>query len=400
MGLYTPVLDSSLSYYQRIKYTIAWRLLFLFIVAFAILSAIFIGYHTKAAFIYFIVFCLSLFTLLYVKLSKNYIFIYQVFSVSASILVIYSLNTLDNTLHYSDLIWIVAIVLFSLVGLGIKWAIFFIGLHLLSIVYFYLWVLNSNIQKLTVLSFPEKLGLMIEVIFAIGIISYLLYEYLRLKEHSVNELKEANIELEKQNLLIATKNNENEILVKEVHHRVKNNLQIVVSLLRMQANELKNEEAQKSFEEAMGRIMTISLIHQKLYNEKSLALIDFKSYFEELINDIKALHKTETNMSISYDSNLESIGMKTVVPVGLILNELITNSIKHSKGDQLNIEIIFSHLENDSFKITYKDKNKWHTVGNNPGFGIELIRMLTDQLEGSIEKDDLQYEFTFKKINL
>lgn len=402
MQFLTPNTDSLSSYYDKVRYIIVWRLVLLFTLVFFVLSALFSQINLQGFIIYFTVFCLSLFTTIYIKKTGRFLFAYWVFTFSASALVTYSLNTLDSTLHYSDILWIIAIILFAYVGLGKKWAFGFTIFHTISMIYFVIFVLNGNIVKLTTLGVTEKIGVSIEILFGIVVISYLFRLYQNFKDYSEKELQDVNQELAIQNKIVHSKNTENITLVKEIHHRVKNNLQIVISLLRMQSQEVESIETKKHFSEAINRIMAISLIHQKLYEEKHLSNIRFRAYFEELCSDIKQLHNNRIEIKLSYNSDLTEIGLKTIVPLGLLLNELITNSLKHAFKNESNgsITIFFSELNDDQIVLEYSDTGVWQNESNEgSNFGSELITLLSEQMEGNFERLNSTYKFQLKNID-
>ena len=160
-----------------------------------------------------------------------------------------------------------------------------------------------------------------------------------------NEALKAEISQRKkaqENLTISL--NEKELLIKEVHHRVKNNLQIVSSMLELQSTYMKDKQAIMAFREGQNRVSTMALIHEKLYRSGDLARIKFTDYIEELTSNIFA----------SYGVNSDKIGLKinvgdvsfdvnTAIPCGLIINELVSNSIKHAFPDgrtgEINIKL-------------------------------------------------------------
>lgn len=402
MRLFTPTFDDTISEIDKARYLIAWRLLFIFMCCFAFLTFAFRHSSAVAFGIYLFVFLLTIVSILYVHFTKNWVAPYYIFSFSASFLLTYSIQYLDNTLHYPDFFWMIATILFAFIGLGKRWAVFFIVYHSAMISYFFLFTFNRNLSAAPLLSTGELFGLMIEMIIGLLIISYLLYMYLQFKDLYENQLKLQNEHLENTNKLIEIKNRENLTLVKEVHHRVKNNLQIVISLLRMQANDIDNPEAKKHFSEAVSRIMTISMIHQKLYEQKNLSEIDFQSYLESLIQEVNQLHDSQITPKITIDPSINEIGLKTIVPLGLIINELITNSIKHKPGDKNPIvELKFCYSDKTMINFEYIDNGIWKEKieGERFNFGLELISILTEQMEGSLLREGTHFKFELKNLD-
>ena len=266
-------------------------------------------------------------------------------------------------------------------------------MHVISLVAFILFGLNTHLELVRPLTGLELLVVAIEMVFAFFIMTYLIFENIRYHNHVGKELQQTN-------QLLAQKNNENITLLKEVHHRVKNNLQIVVSLLRMQNAETESEEAKWQFNEAINRIMTISMIHRKLYQTGELSRLEFNKYINGLVDDIKSLHTTSTRIKIDLTSNLEELDLKTVVPLGLIINELITNSIKHAFADKEEgtITISFTKDLDNSVVLNYFDSGTWKDPDKN-GFGLELLSLLTDQLDGTFQRNQSLFRIEFPIID-
>ena len=214
-------------------------------------------------------------------------------------------------------------------------------------------------------------------------------------------VQEKTLELAQANEILQNQNKEKEILIKEIHHRVKNNLQIIISLLRLQMTEVKNLEAKEHFSEAINRVMVMSSIHQKLYQEKDITKFSLKEYIEELSADLKMFFIEEFEISFKISVKYDSIDLKTVVPLGLILNELLSNSFKYAFIEKETGKISITIEKNlNGFSMIYSDNGKWKGISDeNSGFGLELIDILTEQLNGSKnlkkETDETVYEFQF-----
>lgn len=178
---------------------------------------------------------------------------------------------------------------------------------------------------------------------------------------------------------------QNEILLKEVHHRVKNNLQIVSSLLRLQAAENSNDKVIGQFEEAIGRIRSMALIHEKMYVNEDFASIDVNSYITSLVDDISKSIHTDCTVELKLSTEVRQIDIKSIVPLSLLLNELITNSIRHGFENMQSACIEISMEEaGDTVLLYYSDNGNWKE-GVQSGFGLELINTLVEQLHGTYE---------------
>ena len=131
---------------------------------------------------------------------------------------------------------------------------------------------------------------------------------------------------------------EKEVLLKEIHHRVKNNLQIITSLLYLQSLKIDDEATQEIFKDSQNRVKSLALVHEKLYQSKDLARIDFSDYLKNLSNFIFTTYKTNVpNLRIDYDLDEVFLSVEVSVPLGLIINELLSNALKYAfRGNQMD----------------------------------------------------------------
>jgi two-component sensor histidine kinase len=189
------------------------------------------------------------------------------------------------------------------------------------------------------------------------------------------------------------KNQENELLLKEIHHRVKNNLQTVSSLLSLQSESISDKGAFDAVQESKNRVTSMALIHQKLYQGENLAAIEMRDYFETIGKAIiDSFGKKAEHISLKVEMKDVELDVDTAVPIGLITNELITNSIKHAfpNKQEGRIFISLSQEENGLLKLNITDNGQAasneSTVKKEKGFGTLLIQLLTTQLGGKLEK--------------
>jgi two-component sensor histidine kinase len=179
---------------------------------------------------------------------------------------------------------------------------------------------------------------------------------------------------------------EKEILIKEIHHRVKNNFQLVITLLSYESSKLQNKEVADFLENGTGRIVTIALIHENLYQSENWGYIDFKVYIEKLIrNIIKSLADAK---DVIYAIDVDEIFFEkqVAIPLGLITNELIVNTIKHNykQGNEIKFSLSLHEVDLKHYQLIYKDPQSTMTAKDSKkgSFGIELIQLLTTQLKG------------------
>ena len=192
----------------------------------------------------------------------------------------------------------------------------------------------------------------------------------------------------KQNKLLKKKNKENEFLLKEIHHRVKNNLEIVSGLLALQSAEIDDPKVFNAMQKSKHRIQSMSMVHQKLYQEKSLSSIEMKAYFEELANYVVNVFDAGNRITVFFDMDTLELDVDTAIPIGLIVNELVTNSLKYAfPNNQKGIIKIGLKKEGSQLFLKVSDNGigkseKEAYIGT--GFGTKLIQLLTRQLEGKM----------------
>ena len=207
---------------------------------------------------------------------------------------------------------------------------------------------------------------------------------------------------EKEKLL-----HDKEILLKEIHHRVKNNLQTISSILMLQSSGLKDDEAKKAIKESQSRVRSIALVHQKLYQNEGIEKVELNAFVKDLTVQIKSLfnqHKQTVNIDIHIPETHLLIDI--AIPLGLILNELLTNSYKYAFNDNDKAEIKIELQETEKNDITkrvvllYKDSGKGFnfSIEKPTTLGLRLIHVLSKQIGATIEYNNSNgslYKFSF-----
>lgn len=199
---------------------------------------------------------------------------------------------------------------------------------------------------------------------------------------------------------------EKEALLREVHHRVKNNMQIIISLLHLQSYHVKDDYDRKIFRDSQDRVKTMAMVHEKLYASRDLARIDFTDYIRSLASELFASYKVGPNIKLEINGTEVLLDIFTAVPSGLIVNELLTNSIKHAFPNEKEGKIFIKLRKTDkTYHITIADDGIGLPVDidfkNTKTFGLQLVNMLMDQLDGTIEinqKDGTELKITFKEL--
>tara|TARA_R100000908_G_scaffold59878_2_gene36770 strand:- start:7098 stop:8993 length:1896 start_codon:yes stop_codon:yes gene_type:complete len=197
---------------------------------------------------------------------------------------------------------------------------------------------------------------------------------------------------------------EKEVLLSEIHHRVKNNLAIIAGLIELQNNEIEDQRLQDILYETQNRIYSISGVHELLYNTDSFTDITFEEYAVKLVDRIQRMfQKNDQKVNIEYDFGSILFNINQAIPLGLLLNELVTNSFKHAFKDveQGKIEIFFSQNAN-TIHVKYKDNGQGFddkVFLQSKTLGITLIKTLIDQLgaDYSISTENgFYFTFTFE----
>ena len=195
--------------------------------------------------------------------------------------------------------------------------------------------------------------------------------------------------------LIRASLNEKETLLREIHHRVKNNLQVISSLLNMQASSISDQATLEIFKESQNRIRSMALIHEKLYSSRDLAEIKFDDYLKNLTNYLLRTYRINVH-AIELSINVESdifLTVDTAIPCGLIINELLTNSLKYAFSDDRKGKIHISLCRDANKKYSLKVRDNGVGIpdhiklSNSETLGLQIVATLTRQLDGEVELD-------------
>jgi len=184
---------------------------------------------------------------------------------------------------------------------------------------------------------------------------------------------------------------EKDMLLQEIHHRVKNNLQVIYSLLRLQSRFIQDEKSQEIFKETQNRIRSIAVLHEKLYRSKDLGRIGFADYVISLVKDLFHSYGTDTNQ-VNLNVNIENIylNIETAIPCGIIINELVTNSLKHAfpSGKKGNITIEAFKDAKEKITLIVKDDGigipSEIDLDDIESLGLQLVQYLTNRIKGEI----------------
>ncbi len=232
---------------------------------------------------------------------------------------------------------------------------------------------------------------LLAVVFAwlVGVSNRLLVESsLRTEQLAVakQNLEKTNRELRETML----SKEEKEVMIKEIHHRVKNNLQIVKSLIRFQMDQVKDPPTLELFNECVNRVSAMALVHEQTYLSKDLANIDVNTYLTHLTRDLCYAYTIDIKLDLDIRINIPTLSVDTLIPLGLLINEVISNSLKYAfKGRDRGT--IMVHLDGDDHAMNLRigdngvglpDRSKWERHNS---LGMDLIHTLAGQLGTSVE---------------
>ncbi len=243
--------------------------------------------------------------------------------------------------------------------------------------------------------------LIIAVVILSGVYGVYLMRTIPIKKKN-RDLECINIELGREmqeraraEALIRDSLSEKEIMLKEIHHRVKNNLQIISSLLSLQARRVENEAFRRQFKDSQDRIRSMALVHEKLYQSDNFSGIDFGDYIKDLVNGLFQAYRLERNR-IRLETDIDKIVLSVdkAIPLGLVLNELVSNAMKHAFTDSRQsdgvIKVVFQKNEADGqLQLTVSDNGKGFpedlNIAQSSSLGLKLINILIEeQLKGEL----------------
>ncbi|MBS7229605.1 ATP-binding protein [Flavobacterium psychroterrae] len=262
---------------------------------------------------------------------------------------------------------------------------------------------NTNTQNVTRIRYD-----FIVISGLLFIILGLLFRLKKSKKKSHQILQSKDNEIGKRNEALNKLYAEKEWLLKELHHRVKNNLQIVISLLNTQSAYLENKDALLAIQDSQHRMNAMSLIYQKIYESENLEIIDMCWYIPELVNYLKGVFNTDKKISYKLDIECVDLDISKAIPLGLILNEAIINAIKYAYPEtvQGEVNIRLKKIEDEMYQLIISDNGvgvpDHFELKNRNSLGMNLMHGLSSQVDGTFNiesKNGLTITINFKAKN-
>jgi len=249
-------------------------------------------------------------------------------------------------------------------------------------------ITTAEKNKQTVIIWGVSIGLILIITFAVII---------------WNRLRITN----SQKQVIQNKNKENELLLGEIHHRVKNNLQVISSLLSLQERNITDETAKAAILDGKERVQSMGLIHKMLYQQNNFSGINMSEYIEKLISGLlDSFGKSSDDFELNYNIKDINLDVDTAIPLGLIINELVVNALKHAyaKTNEPRVNINLQEVNNQLvLQVEDNGTGEVNDVQSSESFGMKLVNSLSRQLSGTIDleqRDGLRFKIAINDYKL
>ena len=397
---FTPPKLHTTDYVHEAKYILAYRLCLFLAVTIGLLMGVLFIYNVVAVLVSAVALVAVLFAIYFIRKTGNYFIPTLIFNLIGAASCQATFYLINDQPHVVDLLWIVINILFAFLVLGQRWGLGLSIFHAVSATIYYTFFMQHQLDMMGALTDAQTYSISTNMLLCFLIISYLSWQNIKTNDLAKKQLNLAQDVLQDQYNIISKQNEEKTVMLKEIHHRVKNNLQIITSLLRLQARELENPEAIAKFKDATHRVIAMSMIHEKMYQSDHLSTLHMKEYLHDLSGDLVTSYQSGYPVKLHIECDVDSIGLRSIVPLALILNELISNSLKYAfdEYDNCLISLSFLRYGENQCCLTYKDSGTWKAPSRRDSFGLDLIDSLTDQLEGTMKMDtfpETRFEFIF-----
>lgn len=396
-----PVIGNAETIYEQTRYKLVLRMCLLFSILISMVALLNLAKprYTIVPDLFAVSLCLSAYFI--IRKTKKYRTVGLIAAIGSLIIILTVLFAVD-AIHYTTPMWMVVHVMFTFIVLQKICGLVSLLINFTALFIYVYFFLPGNLRAFGDFDRYDAFLYVIEFAILAVAIGYTLYVFINATKRSETQLMYINSTLNDKNALISRQKAEMEVMLKEIHHRVKNNLQIISSLLRLQArSEQVSEES--VYHEAVNRISAMAIIHEKMYQDTTLSDFNVEQYIESLLDSLFQNYAVERKISTKVRVNIQSLSSKSLVPVAMLLNELVSNSIKHAfvGNDSPAIEIVLADLMEDQFMIEYFDNGKWKE-GDANSFGLEIIDAMTAQLDGTKTRrsndDGTFYIFLLNKL--
>lgn len=385
------------NYYDSARFDLTWKINLLLVIVLPFLAASLYLFNEGAFITTLIGWVICSIILVMLRFTHNVKLPSLLFILVGCLLCASTLISFTASFHLIDTLWMMVVILYAYFTMGKVWGNIALAINIFSLIYFMIFKLNENMVMLKPVTQGEIISLCINSSICGVIIAYLIYQFIHTNRYAEDKYLKITTELQQKNQEVELQNEEKTVMLREIHHRVKNNLQVITSLLRLQSREARDTKTIDLFKDSTNRVVAMALIHEKMYQTRDLAKINLEDYLRTLLTDLIASYSVEIPIKADIESHVEMISNKSLVPLALLFNELASNSLKHAFKTQTEgrIKIIIDR-ENGKIIINYWDNGVWREKQKETSFGLELIESLTEQLDGTCKrsiKQGTSYEF-------
>lgn len=406
MNLFSPPASKYSDLYDQERYKFTWWLFIFLLGVFILLSVFHFFRDDQNFFVTIAAVGVVGISLLVTYFTRSYITAAVIGIIGGTLVNQYDLFVIISSQKFVTTLWIVSISLSAFYLLGSRFGFATLVFNLLGVGAALIVVPQSiQIQRIAERDDFGLMAISINLVVIAMYLSFLMHKIQKTSRNAENRSKEAQANLNEQYKLVQGKNEEKTVMLKEIHHRVKNNLQVITSLLRLQSREIDDEKSITYFNDAIQRVLAMALIHEKMYQSNDLSKIDLEAYLNSLVEELIATYSFEKPIDISINCEIEYIQPKSLVSFALLCNELVANSLKHAFVDketgEISIDIRLPKSNHVIFK--YHDNGEWRGPQKASSFGLELIDDLCEQLDGTFKRtfdNGTSYIFDFDYLNL
>lgn len=390
--------------YDIMRFNFLWNLCFTIAILLGIVSVVNATNENYTSLFNIIEAVMALICVFILRKTRNYRLIAILGTLFSYALIALAYFTITKALHYTTPMWGILNVMFAFFMLGTRWGMLMLILQTVTLTFYFVFRIESNIANLPDFGPTDILNFILETVIVAAAIAYILSKFIKANKEAELNVKSTFKELKAQNKVITAQNKEKELMLKEIHHRVKNNLQVITSLLRLQSQEIP-ENQRMAFNEAINRVKSMALIHEKMYQSNLLANFDLESYLRSLTSDLTLTYSVTKPIELQVESDITRIPPENIVPISLIFNELISNSIKHAfertEEGLIKVTIEKCQSEDHTICLYYSDNGTWKEPQKENSFGLELIQTMTEQLDGNykFQQSDQGSSYSFKLKN-
>lgn len=238
------------------------------------------------------------------------------------------------------------------------------------------------------------------IIFSLLLIIFLVYQNYKAQRNAKDTLRKNNDILIISSKKIEEQSTKNEFLLKEIHHRIKNNLQMISSLLSLQKNKAKNPEVQMVLNDSKARIKTMALVHQQLYENEEVGIVSIENYLQDIVNNTTASYDCVSKFDFQINTPF-SLSVDRSMYLGLITNEILTNSIKHNTAESIFFSIEMTQCRELIEYVITENGTGFDTI-KKEGFGLKLIAILVRQIGATLtinsnKNEGLEHKIVFNE---